>query len=97
MANEEFQRELHEQLVEFGGKMRALREATGLAQEDFAREIGLHRTEIGVLECARREPRLSTLLILARGLDVEMSELTEGLRAPQTRRVQPPPRRQRKS
>jgi transcriptional regulator with XRE-family HTH domain len=93
MANEEFQRELHEQLIEFGGKVRALREATGLAQEDFARAIGLHRTEIGVLECARREPRLSTLLILAEGLGIGLGELGEGLHAPKTRRVQPPPRK----
>jgi len=40
---------------------------------------GLHRTEISLLERAQREPRLSTIVRLARGLEVRPSELLNGI------------------
>ncbi len=89
MADEVFRRELDALLAELGQRVRALREATGLSQEEFAKRIDVHRTEISSIERGRREPRLSVLLILASGLDVEVGELLKGLHAPRTRRIQP--------
>lgn len=41
---------------------------------------GLHRTEIGLLERGKREPRLTTILKVVRGLGVEPNDLLKGLR-----------------
>jgi transcriptional regulator with XRE-family HTH domain len=46
----------------------------------LADRCGLHRTEISLLERAGREPRLTTIVRLARALDVEPVELLAGVR-----------------
>jgi hypothetical protein len=42
----------------------------------------LHPTEISRLERAAREPRLGTMLRLARGLDIGIEKLVRGIRLP---------------
>jgi len=84
--DDEFKTEMQQLLQGFGRKARAMRESLGVSQEDFAREIGVHRTEIGAIERGAREPRLSMLLVLADGLGVEPGELVDGLSAPVHRR-----------
>jgi transcriptional regulator with XRE-family HTH domain len=64
-AEQPFQRELRELLLMFGQRARAARGRIDASQEDFARLVGIHRTEVGAIERGQREPRLSTLLILA--------------------------------
>jgi transcriptional regulator with XRE-family HTH domain len=88
MTDEAFQQELDALLAEFGQKVRGSREATGLTQEEFARKLSIHRTEISAIERGRREPRLSVLLILAQGLGMEIGELVRNLSVPRTRRIQ---------
>jgi transcriptional regulator with XRE-family HTH domain len=46
----------------------------------------LHRTEIGRIEQGMVEPRLTTLMILAEGLDVTVDELLRDLSAPAERK-----------
>ncbi len=74
-------------LKQFAEGLKELRDARGFAsQEELADAAKLHRTHIGFLEQGRREPSLSTLLILSETLDVSMEELVDGLPVPRQRR-----------
>lgn len=59
----------------FGKRLRELRAQRGITQEDLAREANLHPVQIGRVERGLRAPGLTTILRLARGLNVEPSEL----------------------
>jgi transcriptional regulator with XRE-family HTH domain len=73
---------------QFAATFRELRERDFSSQEAFADAANLHRTHVGYLEQGRREPTLSTLLILADTLGVAIQRLTKGLPVPQERRPQ---------
>jgi transcriptional regulator with XRE-family HTH domain len=79
-------------LIAFGAKLRALREPKFATQEELGFAAKLHRTHIGFLEQGRREPSLSTLLILAKTLKVPVQTLVEDLPVPRKRQ---PARRKR--
>lgn len=64
----------------FAQNLRRLRLKSGLSQEALGDACGLHRTEISLLERAAREPRLSTMVKIARALRVELTELLAGVR-----------------
>jgi transcriptional regulator with XRE-family HTH domain len=66
-------------LIALGSRIRELREAKNWSQEEFADLCGLHRTAIGFLERAERNPRLDTLLTISKGLGITVSELLVGL------------------
>jgi transcriptional regulator with XRE-family HTH domain len=76
----------------FGGNLRRLRERSGLSQEALAtRAGGLHRTEISLLERGEREPRLSTVVLLAQALGVKVATLLRGVDEAQARERQRKP------
>jgi transcriptional regulator with XRE-family HTH domain len=53
----------------------------GLSQETLGRRCGLHRTEISLLECCERSPRLETIVVLERALKLDLAgELLDGIR-----------------
>ncbi|MHB8532051.1 MAG: helix-turn-helix domain-containing protein [Solirubrobacteraceae bacterium] len=85
---EAYKEELSQLLRAFGANARRLREMRqpSCSQERLSYISGLHRTEIGRLELGAVEPRLTTLLILAEGLDVTIDELLRGLTAPSERK-----------
>jgi transcriptional regulator with XRE-family HTH domain len=64
----------------FGRNLRTRRQEHGLSQEALAEASGLHRTEVSLLERGGREPRLSTIVRLARALRVEAAALLDGIR-----------------
>lgn len=64
----------------FAANLRERRLTRGLSQEALGFACGLHRTEISLLERAGRDPRLQTIVRLARALDVEPSDLLSGIR-----------------
>jgi transcriptional regulator with XRE-family HTH domain len=64
----------------FARNLRAARRRVGLSQEALAERSGLHRTEVSLLERAGRDPRLATIVRLARALEVEPAALLEGIR-----------------
>ena len=64
----------------FGANLREQRKAAGLSQEALGHRCSLHPTEIGRLERADREPRLSTIVRLSRALEIEPAELLAGIR-----------------
>jgi transcriptional regulator with XRE-family HTH domain len=87
-----YEAERAELLEAFADKLRALRGPRFDTQEELGYASKLHRTHIGFLEQGRREPSLSTLLILSQALGVPVQKLVEGLPAPKERR---PGRRQK--
>ena len=64
----------------FAENLRRHRNRAGLSQEALADRCDLHRTEISLLERCKRSPRLETIVILARGLQLASpAELLEGI------------------
>lgn len=61
----------------FGRKVRALRLAAGLSQEQLADKSGLHRTYVSSLERGLRNVGLDNILRLAEALGVQPSVLFE--------------------
>ena len=65
---------------QFAANLRRLRGRAGLSQEALADRCDLHRTEISLLERHKRSPRLETIVILARGLQLASpAELLDGI------------------
>ena len=64
----------------FAANLRRQRLAKGLSQEQLAEKTGLHPSEVSRLERAARDPRLSTIVKLARGLDVSAERLVKGIK-----------------
>lgn len=67
-------------LSEFGRRLRATREATGVSQERLAHVCGLDRTYVGALERGRKNPSFVILVRLAAGLGVDPADLVRGFR-----------------
>ncbi len=71
---------MEESRAQFAANLRRQRKRAGLSQEALAEICNLHRTEISLLERCKRSPRLETLVILSRGLQLSsVSELLEGI------------------
>lgn len=67
------------ELMDYGKRLRELRDERGLTQEKLAELAGLERTYISQAEQGRRNTTVLTLQKLAAALDVEVTEL---LKAP---------------
>lgn len=59
----------------FGEAVRQLRKAHGISQEEFADQIGIHRTYIGGIERGERNPTLTTIWKIADALGVSPRDL----------------------
>ncbi len=66
-------------LARLGRRVRDLRKARQLSQEDFAAECGLDRTYISGIERGVRNVSLRNLDLIARTLGLSLSELFEGV------------------
>jgi transcriptional regulator with XRE-family HTH domain len=62
---------------DLGSNLRAARGKLGLTQEEVAERSGVHATEISRMEAGKRDPQVSTLLKLARALEVPPGRLLE--------------------
>jgi transcriptional regulator with XRE-family HTH domain len=60
---------------EFGRLVRDWRTERGLSQEGFAYRCGIHRTYMTHIELGTKMPSIQVVARIARGLDVEVSEL----------------------
>jgi transcriptional regulator with XRE-family HTH domain len=65
--------------AQFAQNLKAMRHKRKMSQEALGRASDLHATEISRLERAKREPRLITVVRLARALDVTAAELVKGI------------------
>lgn len=73
----------------FGRRLRELRVQRDIAQDGLAARSGVHRTAISKIERGATDPQLTTILRLARGLDVTPGTLVKGLSAAGRRGVTP--------
>jgi transcriptional regulator with XRE-family HTH domain len=64
----------------FAQNVRDARARRGWSQETLADASGLHRTEISLIERGGREPRLTTIVRLARALKMKPADLLENVR-----------------
>lgn len=64
----------------FGRRLWRRRRLACLTQEQLARLLEVHRTEISELERGLRVPRLDTILKLSAGVEASPCELIAGLR-----------------
>jgi transcriptional regulator with XRE-family HTH domain len=55
------------------------RQRRGLSQDDLAELAGMHRTAISLLERRGRDPRLETIVKLARALGIKPTALMRGI------------------
>lgn len=65
-------------LARFGRRVRHLRKARGLSQEDFAAECGLDRTYISGIERGRRNVSLRNLELIAKAFGISLADLFRG-------------------
>ncbi|HEV2990289.1 MAG TPA: helix-turn-helix transcriptional regulator [Candidatus Angelobacter sp.] len=58
-----------------GARIRQLRKKKGWSQEEFAMICDLHRSHMGKIERGETNLRLSTLMVMARHLEVRVEDL----------------------
>jgi transcriptional regulator with XRE-family HTH domain len=58
-----------------GAKIKQLREEKGIDQKSFAFDCEIGRTQLYMIEKGRTNPRLLTLMKIADGLEISVSEL----------------------
>jgi len=58
-------------------RIKTLREARALSQEELAKRAGISRGYLARLETARQDPTLTTLETLAKALGVKVGRLLE--------------------
>ena len=61
--------------IKFANRLKEIRKARSLSQEDLALLCGIDRTYIGRIENLKRNPSLEILDKIATGLNIELSEL----------------------
>jgi transcriptional regulator with XRE-family HTH domain len=66
--------------AQFGATVRRLRTAAGLTQEQLGERCGMDLSAVSRLERGHRNPRLDTLVRLARALDVTPADLLADVR-----------------
>ncbi len=66
-------------LIRLGTRVRHIRTQRGYTQEQLAEECDFDRTYISLIERGRRNPSFTNLMKLASGLDVSVSDLTDGI------------------
>lgn len=62
---------------DLGSNLRDARKGLGLTQEQVGERSGVHPTEVSRIEAGKRDPRVSTLLRLARALEVQPGQLLD--------------------
>ena len=62
-------------MARLGTNLREARERLGLTQEQVAERSGVHATEVSRIEGGKRDPQVSTVIRLAKALEVEPGEL----------------------
>lgn len=61
--------------IEFGKRIKSLRNETGLSQEKFALKIGMDRTYYASVESGKRNISLQNIEKIAKGFELSISEL----------------------
>lgn len=75
---------------QFAARLRQARTDRGVSQNELGRRCRLPRSSIYRLETGDREPRLSTVLLLAEALGMPVGDLVGDVRLPAAQRPLPP-------
>ncbi|WP_322969780.1 helix-turn-helix transcriptional regulator [Faecalibacter sp. LW9] len=62
-------------LIQFGNRVKELRKAKNMSQEDLADAAGLHRTYIGMIERAEKNITLVNIEKIAKALKIHIKEI----------------------
>jgi transcriptional regulator with XRE-family HTH domain len=62
-------------IIQFGLKVKELREEKGVSQEELSFLTGFHRTYIGMIERGERNISLSNMAVFAKVFELNLSEL----------------------
>lgn len=60
-----------------GSNLKAARKKLGLTQEEVAERSGVHATEVSRIEAGKRDPQVSTVLKLAKAVEIAPGQLLE--------------------
>lgn len=63
--------------VKIGTRIRVLREAKNLSQQDLADLCNFDKSDMSKIESGKANPTLNTLLIISQALDVTVSKLVD--------------------
>jgi transcriptional regulator with XRE-family HTH domain len=66
----------------FARNVAATRARQGLSQSQVSKRSGVHVTEVSRIERGLRDPKLSTIVRLARAMGVEPARLLDGISVP---------------
>ncbi|MEX2448010.1 MAG: helix-turn-helix transcriptional regulator [Solirubrobacterales bacterium] len=64
-------------MSKLGANVRAARKQLALTQEQVADRCGVHATEVSRIEGGKRDPQVSTVLRLAKALEVKPGQLLD--------------------
>jgi transcriptional regulator with XRE-family HTH domain len=64
-------------MAKLGNNLREARLKLELTQEDVAARSGVHATEVSRIEAGKRDPQVSTLVKLAKAVEVPPGQLLE--------------------
>lgn len=65
--------------IQLGDRVRALRQERGWTQVEMADFLGMDRSYLSEIENGKKDPSLSMLKVMAEGLSISISKLTENL------------------
>ena len=63
--------------VWLGSRIRSVRQAASLNQDDFSYAVGVQRSYVGVIENGKRDVRISTLRRIASAFGLQLHELLD--------------------
>ncbi|MEW6608163.1 MAG: helix-turn-helix transcriptional regulator [bacterium] len=66
---------MEELRIKLGNRIRELRKALGLTQEELGERANLHNTYIGAVERGERNLSIESIEKIAKGLNIEINEL----------------------
>lgn len=64
-------------VIQFGRRVRAVREKQGLSQERLGELAGMHRTYIGMIERGEKNITITNVAKLAKALNVRVRDLVD--------------------
>jgi len=74
------------ELAFLANRIKQLRLAKKISQEDLAAKAGLSRTGMGLIEQGKRWPRLATLLKVSEALGMTIEDVLKGIQKKKKRR-----------
>lgn len=66
------------ELTALGSRIKAVRESRGLSIRDLAELAGINKSQIVRIESGQSDPHYTTLLRIARALEVSVGDFTDG-------------------